>query len=216
MRKVNRHIVRWVMLLFLCCGAASANSQSFEVQQLILDIQKLTELKSILQDLKAGYQVLDKGYSTIRDISKGSFDLHKAFLDGLLAVSPAVKNYARVAAIIQVQLSILSKYKTAWGKFRQDPHFRPDELVLMGTVYANLIDETGKELDDLTTILTDGQIRASDAERLNQIDAIYATMSQQERYLDGFDQSNALLSMQRASDQNDLDTLKKLYGITGQ
>ena len=36
-----------------------------------------------LKDMKEGYEIVSKGYSTIRDISKGSFNLHEAFLDGL-------------------------------------------------------------------------------------------------------------------------------------
>ena len=34
---------------------------------------------------------------------QGNFNLHKAFLDGLMMVSPAVKKYKRVADIITLQ-----------------------------------------------------------------------------------------------------------------
>src|SRR5579863_2568221 len=95
--RVGKWMRRWAVLLALVGSAGTLRAQSFEIQQLVLDIEKLTQLKDILKDLKEGYQVLDKGYSAIRDIAQGNFNLHKAFLDALLTVSPTVKNYARVA-----------------------------------------------------------------------------------------------------------------------
>lgn len=207
--------MRWLVAVWLCaacCGAGALRAQSFEIQQLVLDIEKLTQLKDILKDLKEGYQVLDKGYSAIRDISQGNFNLHKAYLDGLLAVSPAVKNYARVAEIINLQLSMVSKYQAAWGQFQKDQHFRPDELGLMAVFFGNLLDESAKALDDLATILTDGTIRASDAERLKQIDAIDEGMVRRDRELEAFDRSTVALSLGRASDEADYEAIKKLYG----
>jgi hypothetical protein len=204
---------KWIVAGLFCVLAARAGAQSFEVQQLILDIQKLSQLKKILQDLKDGYQVLDKGYSAVRDISQGSFDLHKAFLDALMIASPGVRNYVRVAQIIGLQGSMLSKYQAAWEKFSHDPHFRPDELAMMATVYGNLLGESARALDDLGMLLTDGALRASDAERLNGIDGIYGGMVKRSGELDGLTHSSAMLSLQRAADAADYETVKKLYGI---
>jgi len=81
----------------------SSRAQGFDVQQLILDIQKLSTLKSILADMQQGYEELDKDYSAVRDVARGNFNLHKAFLDGLLAVSPVVQNYRRAADIVELQ-----------------------------------------------------------------------------------------------------------------
>ncbi len=75
----------------------------------MLNIEKLNQLRKILKELKAGYEILFKGYSTIKDLSEGNFKLHEAFLDGLLQVSPAVKNYARVKDIVQAQLAIIKE-----------------------------------------------------------------------------------------------------------
>ena len=79
----------WTLFVFLLPFLCKA--QSYEAQQLLLDVQKLSQLKQMLADLKKGYEVLYEGYTNIKNISKGSFDLHQAFLDGLLEVSPAVK-----------------------------------------------------------------------------------------------------------------------------
>src|SRR5580704_9847910 len=84
-------------------------AQSYEMERLILDIQKLEQLKYILNDLYKGYEILNSGYNSIKDISSGNFNLHKGFLDGLLQVSTGVRNYQHITDIIQNQLTILSE-----------------------------------------------------------------------------------------------------------
>jgi hypothetical protein len=105
-----------------------ALAQTPEVTQLILNIQKLNQLRKILKELKAGYDILFKGYTTIKDISKGNFKLHEAFLDGLLEVSPAVKRYKRIAEIIDFQVSLVSEYRKASGAFVTIHTFREINL----------------------------------------------------------------------------------------
>lgn len=201
-------------LVVLVCLAPRAEAQEYEIQQLILDVQKLAQEKQILNDLYKGYDILSKGYSAIRDISKGSFDLHRAFLDGLFTVSPVVKNYKRVADIINLQLQIVDEYKSAWSRFRQDPHFSPDELAMFMNNYSWLFDQTVKNLGTLTTILTEGQLRASDAERLEQIDGLYKDMQGKKVFLDSFNNRTALLSLSRAADEKEVAQLKLWYGLT--
>src|SRR5689334_17359441 len=90
--------------------APRANGQAQEVQQLLLNVEKLAQLKSILADLKKGYEIVSTGYSTIKNLSEGNFNLHQAFLDGLLQVSPTVRNYRRIADIIRSQISLVKEY----------------------------------------------------------------------------------------------------------
>jgi len=152
-----------IALVICMVAGASGKAQTFDVEQLVLDVQKLEQLKQILTDLKEGYQILDKGYSTVRDLAKGSFNLHEAFLDGLLAVSPVVRDYQRVKDIVSLEVSMLGKYQAAWAAFQSSGHFRPEELQLLGQVYSNLFAESAKGIGDLVTILTDGSMRARDA-----------------------------------------------------
>src|SRR4051812_41409108 len=90
-----------------------AFGQSDEMQQLMLNIEKLAQFKQILSDMKKGYETVSKGYGMVKDLSQGNFNLHKAFLDGLMEASPAVKKYKKVAEIIQFQLQLVQEYKKA-------------------------------------------------------------------------------------------------------
>ncbi|WP_236937576.1 hypothetical protein [Flavobacterium coralii] len=85
-------------LMFLI--TVQGNAQVQELKQLALNIEKLAQFRAILKDMKEGYEILSKGYNTVKDLTQGNFDLHKTFLDALLQVSPAVRNYKRVGEII--------------------------------------------------------------------------------------------------------------------
>ena len=75
--------------------------------------------------MKKGYQLISTGYSTVKNLSQGNFNLHKTFLDGLMKVSPAVRKYKKVADIINAQILIVKEYKHAFSRFRQDKNFNP-------------------------------------------------------------------------------------------
>jgi hypothetical protein len=206
--------LRWGLCLLLGIGpAVGAAAQAFDVEQLALDVEKLSELRQVLTDLKQGYQVLDAGYTAIRDLSKGSFDLRRAFLDGLLAVSPVVRQYQRVKDIVALETSMVSRYQTAWGQLRQNDRLSASELILIGQVYSGLIAESVDGLNDLVNVLTDGVFRASDAERVAEIDRLYAGMAERSDALDGVTDGATLLSQQRLREADQVSVLERLYGL---
>lgn len=206
-----------VKMLLIClsisCVCLRTKAQSFEIQQLLLDCEKLTQLKDIYSDMKKGYEILSEGYNAVKDISEGNFDLHKLFLDDLLKASPAVQKYQKVADIINCQLQIMSEYDNAYNRFKQDDNFSADEIIYIGKVYSKLIDESVKGLSDLTTVITDGVLRASDDERLNQIDKLDAEMKDRLHFLRYFNNNTTILSLQRARERNDANTVKGIYGL---
>jgi hypothetical protein len=157
-----------------------------------------------------GYKVLYKGYTTVRDISQGSFDLHKNFLDGLLDVSPAVKKYKRIADIIDYQIKIVREYKSAFNQFKEDKSFTPEELDYISKVYSNLLDRSLKSLDELGMVITSGTLRMTDDERLQAIDKIYNSIVDQFSFLRDFNSSTSVLSLQRKSEQTEIEMSRAL------
>lgn len=192
----------------------TASAQSFEVQQLLLNVEKLAQFKQILSDLKKGYEIVSKGYSTIKDLSQGNFSLHKTFLDGLLTVSPAVRKYKRVADIISNQLQLVKEYKNAFNRFKQDKNFNPQEIEYVGKVYANLFHRSMDDMDELLVIVTDNKLRMSDDERLEAIDRVLLGMQDKLLFLRHFNNNTTILALQRAKDKNDIETVGALYGLT--
>jgi hypothetical protein len=190
-----------------------SHTQADELQQLALDIQKLSQLKSILSELYRGYTVVSAGYENIKKIAQGNFSLHKIFLDGLLSVSPTVRQYKKAADIIKLQLQLVKEYKSASGRFQTSGLFNSNELSYLSNVYSNLFNQSLKNLNALAMVLIDGQLRMSDAERLQSIDRIYLDMQDKLTFLRQFNQSTFVLALQRTKEQNDASTSKALYGI---
>jgi len=213
MKKQIKQIIVTVVFSFCLVTTKVATAQVQEMQQLILDIEKLTQLKGILSDMKTGYQIYQQGYGSISQLSKGNFDLHSVYLNGLLSINPTVKNYGRVAEIITQQVSLISEYKSAYKQFQQSGSFSVSELNYMGNVYAQLVNQSLQNLDDLTNVLTAGKLRMSDDERMSAIDRIYASSSDKLQFLRHFNRQGVLLNIQRSKDVGDTRTMKLLYGI---
>lgn len=211
---MKKNVFGLVLLLSVMGAGHPVSAQSQEIQQLLLDVEKLSQFKNILKDMKTGYRVVFTGYNTIKDISEGNFMLHKTFLDGLLQVSPAVRKYKKVPEIIRDQLRIIHEYRAAYSRFKRQDCFTPGELQYMGAVYGNLLNESLKDLDNLSMILAADKLRMSDEQRLSAIDRIYDDMEDKLSFLRDFDGKTGILALQRIKEKNDALTMEGVYDIS--
>ena len=200
-------------VLLMCCMLFQVKAQSDEVQQLLLNVEKLAQFKEILQNMYDGYKLLHKGYTAVKNISEGNFSLHKTFLDGLMEVSPAIKKYKRIADIINYQLRIAKEYKIALNRFKGEKQLTVEEIEFIGKVYKNLFNESLQSLDELMMVITSGKLRMSDDERLQAIDKIYLSVEDQYSFLKDFTNSTAMLSLQRKSEQVQIEMSRRLNGL---
>jgi hypothetical protein len=201
-----------IVFIWVFAFTTGIKAQSTEIQQLLLNVEKLAQFKKILRNMKDGYQIIFKGYTAIKGISQGSFNIHKVFLDGLLEVSPAVKKYKRVADIISYQAKIIKEYKAAFNRFKADKIFSPDEISYIGKVYGNLTGQSLKNLNELLLVITANTLRMSDDERLQAIDKIYASVVDQFSFLKDFTASASMLSVQRKMEKAEIEMSRKIYG----
>ena len=189
-----------------------AQSTGDLVEQLVLDFQKLQDMKAILQDMYTSYKILDQGYTRIKNIAQGQFNLHKAFLDGLLAVSPAVKNYYRVGEIIQAEYNLVREYKASSSRAHGSGLFTDSELGYIDGIYSTLFKRSLQSIDELTMVLTDDVLRMSDAQRLAAIDRVYGEINGQLQAVRQLNNATSVQVLQREKTINDIKTLKQFYG----
>ena len=204
---------RVLMLMVLISFRGELMAQSAEVEQLLLNVEKLAQLKTILSNMKKGYEIVSTGYNTIKDISKGNFTLHRAFLDGLMEVSPTVKKYKKITEIIAYQSQLVHEYKAAFRRFDKSKLFNPNEIKYMGTVYSNLLNTSLQNLAELSMVITARKLRMSDDERINAIDRICKEMGDKLVFLKTFNQENNVLALQRGREMVDTKLSKKLNGL---
>ena len=201
----------WLLCAFSITPASAQVSTGQDMQQLLYDIEKLTQFKAILSDMQQGYAILTQGYQQVKDLAQGNFNLHSVFLDGLLLVNPEVAKYARVADIIADEASILSEYKKAYRSFQNSDGFNPDELDYLSRVYAQLTSAALNDVNELANIITASKLRMSDDERLSAIDRIYASSSDKLSFLRDFNRRTNMLLLQRQQEQKSINNLKTLY-----
>lgn len=211
--KIRGLVLSFVMPVFLLCFfvPGKTRAQSVEVEQLLINVEKLTQFKNILEDMKKGYEVVSKGYQAVRNISQGNFSLHEVFLDGLMLVSPEVRKYHKVAGIITAQGRIVSEYKAALKGFRLSGVFKDGELDYFSRVYGELFQQSLSNLDALTTVLTASELRMSDDERLKVIDRLFGEVEDQLGFLRSFNGEVVQLKMQRERARTSITDIQSLY-----
>lgn len=190
-----------------------AEAQSSEIQQLILNIEKLSQFKKILSDMKKGYELLSGGYKSVKDMTEGNFSLHKTFLDALMQVSPTVKNYKRAGEIVNLQILLVRESKKGLSSFVKSGSFSQRELGYFEKVYGNLLDQSLRNLDQLIMVVTADKLRMSDDERLKAIDAVYLEMQDKISFLRDFNASSNVLLLQRAKESNDVSASKQFHEL---
>lgn len=198
-----------VICIFLIPG--HSRGQSAEIQQLVLNIEKLSQFKKILSDMKKGYELLSGGYKTVKDMTEGNFSLHKTFLDALMQVSPAVKKYKRVGEIVDYQISIVRESRSGMNRFIKSGNFSGPELNYFEKVYGNLLNQSLRNLDELTMVITADKLRMSDDDRLKAVDGIYEQMQDKLLFIRNFNASSNVLALQRAKEKNDADASRALH-----
>ena len=131
-------------------------------------LQQIAAFEAYLSYAKKGYDIANKGISTISSLKKGELNLHQTFFGSLKIVNPKIKNAAIVADIIALQISIIQQFKRSINNCKKSGQFTNDEVGYIGKVYANLIIECLKDVDELISITTDGELQMKDDERIKR------------------------------------------------
>ncbi|HET6256686.1 MAG TPA: TerB family tellurite resistance protein [Puia sp.] len=213
--KRRTYLKGWVTAVFLLLSVSGAVGQSVsdDIQQLLLDVEKLSQLKQIMTEMYQEYTMLYNGYEKIKGLSQGTYSLHKGYLDGLLLVGPAVSNYYKVADIIAKEANLIKSYQAASSYFRGSGLFSSQELEGLSVFYSTVVERAERDIAELTMIITGGTLRMSDGERLSAIDRIDGNVTGQLSLLHGYNNSAALQAAQRARAAGDIGAVRDLYGI---
>lgn len=176
-------------------------------------LEQIAALQVYLGYVKKGYDISNKGLSTISKIKKGDFDLHGDFFGSLKSVNPRIRDYAKVADIIAFQLRIMKETKQALQGVRQLNQFTTGEVEYCSTVIGNLLEDCLKSIDELVLLTAADQLEMKDDERIRRIDDLYADMQNKYAFSASFSEEMGLLSVQRMREQHEVNLSKKLNGV---
>lgn len=185
------------------------------IKAIDLRIQKLQNKTIWLQNAQKKIEnVLSKlKLDEISDWTKKQKELYKGYYEELAKVKSIITYYQRIKDITKKQTKLIVEYERSWNLFKQDAHFKENEIQYMERVYSGILEESVKNIDQIFLILDSFSTQMSDLKRLeiineaaDQIDANYDDLTL-------FNQQNVMLSLQRAKTEADVNQVKQFYGI---
>lgn len=217
-------LINIMLISFACSNKVHAQTGILEVikagitkviKAVDLKIQRLQNKVIWLQDAQ---KVLENKMSElklteIKDWVEKQKNLYADYFDELWKIKDAISTYQRVKEIIQKQISLVNEYSKAFALSKQDKNFTPGEITYMYNVYSGILDESVKNIEQVQLVVNAFVTQMSDGKRLEIINIASDNIDQNLADLRQFNQENIKISLQRAKDKNDIDAVKKLYGI---
>lgn len=201
-----------IFLVILITAITTGNLRAQAKQQRML-LEQIAALQVYIGYAQKGYSTVKKGLHTIGDLKRGEFNLHKDYLNSLKTVNPKIKKYARVTEIIVLQIKIMKSYKSLNQQIRQDDLFHGDEIDYIKRVFERLIKNCDDNLDELLTIITDGQLEMKDDERMKRIDRFYQNIFDNYTFSESFSNQTKILAVSKATELKEAKNSRVLSGI---
>lgn len=185
--------------------------------------QKKTQKKYLAQQIAAlhvyanflskWYAVVKRGLHTIQKIKYGDLDLHADHFASLLKVNPKIKRYVKVADIIFLEISITKQTGSVLKRFNSSKDFTGEEETYLHNIGNNILRACSNNLDELSNLISGGNLQLKDDERIAGIDKIYADMKELQMFTGSFFNNASGLSVQRHHEENEIIVSEKLNGV---
>jgi hypothetical protein len=180
-----------------------------------LKVQQLQNQTIALQNAEA--QLENKmSLGNLNDISgwlNKEKSLYSDYYSELQQVKSAITDYDEVKHATQQQIQLVSEYKNAYNLFRQDKNFSPTEVNYMVSVYNGILKESLQNLNEVVLAVSSFQTQMTDGERLLLVHKASGALQKNLNDLRQFNNNNMAVTMQRAQENNDMVTVRKLYGL---
>jgi hypothetical protein len=159
-------------------------------------IEQIAALQVYKEYLQKGYNIASTGLTTINKIKSGDFGLHRNYFNALKIVNPKVKNYSKVADLIDLNIKAIACQKKIKAMLKHKD-FSGDENYYINQVLQSILEAISDTLDELIAIISDNQLELKDDERINRIDGLYIQMKEQYGFIRAFSDDVANIRLQK-------------------
>ncbi|WP_431217149.1 conjugal transfer protein TraI [Puia sp. P3] len=218
--KRNRATIGALLLVVLFFIPATSNAQIGEIIGAVIEaidigVQKAQNAVIDLQNVEKQIEneLSQTQLAQIADWTQQQKDLYSNYFTELWKVKTVITDFRKITSIIASQAQLVTEYKTAYAQVRRDPHFTPGEVNYIYNVLSSIVNESIQNIDQITKLLESFTVQMSDADRMRLIQHASDNIQREIGNLRAFNSQNAALSLQRATDQKDLNTVKQLYGL---
>ena len=186
------------------------NQKSTQTKYLL---QQIAALQVYIKYTKDGYNIAKKGLNTVGNLSKGEFDLHGDYFESLKRVNPKIRTYPKVSNIMQLQRRIINRYNITRGELFANDVLSDEEKRSINNVYARLINDCEKSLDELISVMTDNKLEMKDEERIERIDKIHQDMQAKFMFCESFSAENKMLAIARLKERREVERSRIQQGL---
>lgn len=207
---------RGLLLLLLVVAFQIGHAQLFKEwfkqkkTQIEYLVKQIAALQVYIGYVQKGYEIADKGLTTIGNIKNGDFNLHRDFFSALKNVNPKIRNSAQVADIIALQIRIIQVQKRNLHRAKQSDGLTVKEVNYIAGVFSCLLEQTADNVEELTMLITAGNYDLSDDERIRRIDGLHRDMLDKYSFVQWFSDQTEILVTNRKKEQTDADISKSL------
>ena len=220
-----------IMLLAFCISFTVIPAQQAHAQIPILEIitagvkkvikaidLKIQRLQNKTIWLQNAQKTLENTLSKLKldeiaDWTEKQKEQYRKYYEELAKVKAIISYYQRIRDITGKQVRLVNEYNRSWQLLRQDSHFSSDEMEYMAKVYSGILEESLKNIDQISLIVRSFSTQMSDAKRLELINNAADEVDTNYDDLTRFNRQNMLLSLQRAKTKHEVDMVKKLYEL---
>jgi len=196
-------------------GSVISSTVGRVIRAIDLEVQRLQNQTIWLQDAQKTVenQLSKLKLAEISEQTQKQKELFTGYYQELQTVKSVIAYYGRIKEITEKQAALVSQYNHAWNLLKSDKHFSADELSYMQRVYSGILQESVKNLDEIFVVISAFKTQMTDAKRLELIDKAADRVAANCSDLKQFNNQNYTLSIQRAQSANEVETLKRYYGI---
>ncbi|HZY35959.1 MAG TPA: conjugal transfer protein TraI [Mucilaginibacter sp.] len=196
-------------------GSVISSTVGRVIRAIDLQVQQMQNQTIWLQNAQKALenQLSRLKLTEISDWSQKQKDLFSSYYQELWQIKSAIAYYSRIAEMTQKQVTLVNSYNQAWALLKNDKHFNADELAYMTRVYSGILQASVNDLDQILLVINGNKTQMPDAKRMDIINKAADHMDTNYNDLQRFNSENEMLSLQRAEDENEVQTLKQYYGI---
>jgi coenzyme F420-reducing hydrogenase delta subunit len=139
--------------------------------------------------------------------------LYADYFEELQKVKTTIATYHKIKALITSQKDLLHSYASGFALLKIEGCFQPKEIIYMQGVYEGIINESLSAVEKLTKVISAFTVTMTDAERLRVIDEAARAINKCSSDMQSFHARNRSIASQRMKVKQDIDQLKKIYGL---
>lgn len=213
MKAMKKVAITLFMLLFSNLSRAQIFKEWFRQNATQKDYLtgQIAQLKIYLELTEKGYKIAQEGLTTIGDIKRGEFKLHKNRFDSLLIVNPKIGSSSRLKQITDLHGRVNQTCEKLPAQL--EPSFNADQMAYINKVLKLVYDDCQSVLSNLFLVIRNGNLSMSDDERILRIELCFQQMQDNYSFVKDFEQKTRLLARQVKNEQSEIIVRKNIQGL---